>query len=78
MEELYNIFQSLDKDQLGVASVPTTNEIRNNNYNKMYSLLLSKGYRMTKRMRKCSDGTEYEISEIRGPKASGFFVSYGL
>lgn len=24
-------------------------------------------------MRKCSDGTEYEITEIRGPKASGFF-----
>lgn len=80
MEELYDIFQPLNKDQLGAASVPTMDEIRNSNYNKMHSLLDSKGYRMTWKMRKCSDGIEYEITEIRGPKASGFFFAenYGL
>jgi hypothetical protein len=39
----------------------------------MYSLLIKKGYGTTERTRKCSDGIEYEITEIRGPKASGFF-----
>lgn len=39
----------------------------------MYSLLLKKGYGTTEKIRKCSDGTEYEITEIREPKAFGFF-----
>lgn len=41
----------------------------------MYSILNSRGYGMTERIRKCSDGEEYEITEIREPKAFGFFVS---
>lgn len=76
MEEFYNMFHPLDQDELGVDSVPTMDEIKNNNYNKMYSLLNSKGYRMTEKMRKCSDGEEFEITEIREPKAFGFFFFF--
>lgn len=75
MEEFYNMFQPLNPDEVGVVSVPTTEEIRNNNYNKMYSLLIKKGYGTTERIRKCSDGEEYEITEIREPKAFGFLFA---
>jgi len=41
----------------------------------MYSLLIKKGYGTTERIRKCSDGEEYEITEIREPKAFGFLFA---
>lgn len=76
MEEFYNIFQPLNPDEVGVVSVPTTQEIRDKNYNRLYSILDSRGYRMTYKIRKCSDGEEYEITEIREPKAFGFFYFF--
>lgn len=42
----------------------------------MQMYLLDTGCKMTTRLRQCSDGEEYEILEIRGPKASGFFIFY--
>ena len=59
----------------GVTSFPTTQEIRDKNFNKLYNILLKDGYTYTEKIVKCTDGEEYEITEIRGPKASGFFCT---
>lgn len=39
----------------------------------MYGALLDGGYKFIKKVKQCVDGETYEIIEIRGPKASGFF-----
>jgi len=55
-------------------SVPSTEEVRDKNANMMYSALLNNGFKISTMYKQCSDGEEYEIIEIRGPKASGFFM----
>ena len=39
----------------------------------MYGALSDGGYKFTWKVKQCVDGETYEITEIRGPKASGFF-----
>ena len=53
-------------------------EIRDKNFNKLYNILLKDGYAYAEKIVKCTDGEEYEITEIRGPKASGFFCKIFL
>lgn len=57
-------------------TVPSTQEIRDKNASLMESALLNNKFTIRTELRECSDGAEYEILEIRGPKASGFFVHF--
>lgn len=53
-------------------------EVEDSNKNKMYWTLLDGGYKFTKKVKQCVDGETLEIIEIRGPKASGFFIFYKI
>lgn len=56
-------------------TVPSTEEVRDKNANMMYSALVNNGFKISTMYKQCTDGEEYEIIEIRGPKASGFFYA---
>lgn len=72
---MLDIFTPNPNEGKGVRSVPTTQEIRDKNEQKMRIALMDAGYTKTWRLVHCSDGEEYEILEIQRPKASGsFFV----
>lgn len=57
----------------GIKQICTVREVEDDNKNKMYRALLDGGYTFTEKFKQCVDGEIYEITEIRGPKASGFF-----
>ena len=71
---IYDIYKEYPTE--GLKEVPmSVQELKDANADKMEECLLSAGYKFTFKPHKCSDGEEYEIIEIRGPKASGFFIS---
>ena len=77
-----DIFDNLrglwDSHEGDIKSKPTTQEIRDKNFDKLQNILMNNGYKFTQEIRHCSDGDEMEITEIRGPKASGFFIFYNF
>ena len=74
---IFDIFKH-EESHDGITTLPTCQEIRDKNYNTMHSFLDSLGCCFTEKICKCFDGEEYEMTQIRGPKASGFFVhSFG-
>lgn len=77
MNDMLDIFTLNPNESKGVRSIPTTQEIRDKNERKRCIALMDAGYTQTWRLVHCSDGDEYEIVEIRRPKASGsFFVHF--
>ena len=73
---MLDIFTLNPNEGKGVRSVPTTQEIRDKNERKRCIALMDAGYKEIQRFVQCSDGEEYEIVEIQGPKASGFFLFF--
>lgn len=57
-------------------TVPSTQEVRDKNASLMESALLNNKFIIRTIHRQCTDGEEFEILEIRGPKASGFFLFF--
>ena len=70
--DIYDMYSN-EESHNGITTLPLCQEVRDKNYNTMHSFLDSLGCSFTRKIRKCFDGKEYEITQIRGPKASGFF-----
>ena len=77
-DSLQGLWDSHEGDVGEVKSKPTTYEIRDKNFDKLWNILMNNGYKITQEIRHCSDGDEMEITEIRGPKASGFFIFFKI
>ena len=74
MNDMLDIFTPNPNESKGVRSVPTTQEIRDKNEQKMRIALYDRDCKIREHKVQCLDGEEFEILEIRGPKASGFFM----
>lgn len=57
---------------------PTLFEVEQENRTKMETFLYNIGCSIEMKPIDCSDGKSYIVTEIRGPKASGFFFFYFL
>lgn len=73
--DIYNMYSN-EESHNGITTLPLCEEVRDKNYNTMRSFLDSLGCSCTYIIRECFDGEEYEITQIRGPKASGFFLKF--
>lgn len=70
------IFTPNPNESKGVRSIPTTQEVRDKNEQKMRIALYDRDCKIRDHKVQCTDGEEFEILEIRGPKASGFFIFF--